>query len=539
VSRTDLQLLRAAIGDDSLPLPERMGDGEGRFHLYQVKLPLPRYRGLPPVWSFAVAGSSDRSLPAQEREAFLTEARELIRKHLHPSTPLVLVCEDPAIRLNDKLRFDGKNVFFVDEHMLPSGREISKNHPRSAAFIAAVRGKLDAQDLSTVLFDPYQPEKPATGWRFFGRRRELDRLVGSDENFFVVGSRKIGKTSLLNAVRDQLLERGEAVYWPKIQHLSSAQQVVDAILQELSVRDIATAQRRKKVLNEDMLASVLRTMSARKGRITLILDEVGNVVFKNSQEDWRLFGILREFSHSGRLRVIMSGFQEFFIKQRDDFTGPFVNFAGVMRLGGFQDPEIDELLVEPLKLWGRVEDDSALRRMVIARVGRHPYFLQFLGQAVFRTMFERRHPEAQSIVEDLLRGSLEIFQPPTEALFLRIRSAALRYLFLKRCHEAAAERAPVDQADLTDEWMERSLADLDYPSTVAGRSWILDELQMRGLTVRVNATGSRQRVALPVIYSVMNESETIERYLAALARDIVHERRQLLYGPSEEAAGGA
>jgi Bacterial TniB protein len=534
--RTDLQILRAAIGDESLPLPERVADGDGRFHLYQARLPLPRYRGLPPVWNFAVASSFDRPLSAREREELLAEARELIRKHLHPSTPLVLVCEDPAIRLSDKLRYDDKNVFFVDEHMLPSGREISKNHPRSAAFIAAVRGKLDAQDLSTVLFDPYQPDKPATGWRFFGRRRELERLVSSDENFFVVGSRKIGKTSILNAAREQLQERGEAVYWPKIQHLSSAQQVVDAILQELSVRDVATAQRRKKVLNEDMLASVLRTLSARKGRITLILDEVGNVIFKNRQEDWRLFGMLREFSHSGRLRVIMSGFQEFFLKQ-DDFASPFVNFAGVMRLGGFQDPEIEELLVEPLKLWGRVEEDSALRRMVTTRVGRHPYFLQFLGQAVFRTMFERRYPDAQAIVEDLLRDSLEIFQPPIESLFLRIRSAALRYLFLKRCHEAAAERAPIDQAELTDDWMERALSELHCPSTVHGRSWILDELQMRGLTVRGNATGSRQRIALPIIYSVMNASEDIDRYLEALARDIVHERRQLLYGPSEEAAG--
>jgi hypothetical protein len=530
--RTDLQILRAAIGDASLSLPEQSEEWEGRFHLYQVRLPLPRYRGLPPVWNFAVASGPDRPLPIEEREAFLGEARELIRKFVHPFTHLVLVCEDPAVRLNDRLRFEGKNVFFVDEHTLPGGRDLPQ-HPRSAPFISAVRSKLDAQDLGTVLFDPYQPDKPASGWRFFGRRRELDRLLNSDESFFVVGSRKIGKTSLLNAVKEQLQERGEAVYTPKLQYLSNAHQVVEAILLELSARDMATAQRRKRVLNEDMLASVLKTISARRGRVTLILDEVGNVVFNNRQEDWRVFGMLREFSHSGKVRVIMSGFQEFFIKQADEFAGPFVNFAGVMRLGGFQDSEIEELLVEPLKLWGRVDDSSALLRMVTAKVGHHPYFLQYLGQEVFRTMFERRHSEAQNIVEDLLRDSLEIFQPPIDALFLKSRSAAMRYLFLKRCHEAASERSPVDQAELTDEWMERTLSKLGYASTVSGRSWILDEFQMRGLTVRANASGSRQRVAMPIIYSFMNESEDIERYLAALARDIVHERRQLLHGPEE------
>src|ERR1700710_1288224 len=106
--RTDLQILRAAIGDATLGLPERMGEWEGFFRLYQVQLPLPRYRGLPPVWNFAVASSPARPLAVQEREEFLAEARELIRKNLHPFTPLVLVCDDQAIRLNDKLRFDGK-----------------------------------------------------------------------------------------------------------------------------------------------------------------------------------------------------------------------------------------------------------------------------------------------------------------------------------------------------------------------------------------------------------------------------------------------
>lgn len=532
--RTDLQILRAAIGDATLAPPERTEEWEGRFHLYQVQLPLPRYRGLPPVWKFAVVSGSEHPLSAQDREALLAEARELIRHHVHPTIPLVLVCEDPAVRLKDKLRFDGKNVFFVDEHTLPGSRDFPK-HPRSAAFLAAVRSKLDAQDLGTVFFDPYQPDKPASGWRFFGRRRELDRLLNSEENLFVVGSRRIGKTSLLNEAKERLRERGETVFAPGIQYLTTPEQVTEQILLDLSSRDVATAVRRKKIFNEELLASILKSLGSRRGRITLILDELGNLIMNSRREDWRMFGILRDFSQSGRLRVIMSGFQEFFIKQADDFTGPFVNFAGVIRLGGFQDPEIEELLVDPLRIWSRVDDGPALLRMVTAEVGRHPYFLQHLGQEVFRTLVESPRQEAQSIVEDLLRGSLEVFEPPIDVLFLKIRSAALRYLFLKRCHDAAESGLPVHQAELTDGWVESALSALGHPSTVSGRALLLDELQMRGLTVPTNATRSRQRVAVPIIYTFMKRSEDIGRYLAALARDIVHERKRLLHGPTNEA----
>ena len=531
--RTDLQILRAAIGDNSLALPDPQETGVGRFRLYQVPLPLPRYRGLPPIWNFAVTNRSEQPLSAQQRDAIVADARELIRKNLHPTIPLVLVSEDPAVRLSD-LRFDHKNVFFVDESMLPSAKDFPK-HARSAAFIAAVKSKLDARDLATLLFDPYQPEKPASGWRFFGRRRELERLVHSDENLFLVGSRKIGKTSLLNETRERLRERGEAVYVPNIQFLNSAEKVIEAIILALSARETAAAIRRAKALNDDLLANVLRKLSARSGRVTLILDELGNIIFNNRKQDWRLFGILREFSHSGKLRVIMSGFQEFFVKQADDFSSPFVNFAGVLRLGGFQDSEIEELLVEPLKIWGRVEDGDALLHLVSAEVGRHPYLLQYLGQAVFLAMFEKHKYEAQSIVKDLLRGPLDVFQPPIEALFLKIRSAAVRYLFLKRCHDASAAGLPVHQAELTDEWVEKELTAIGFSSTVYGRSLLLDDLQLRGLTVPANATGSRQRIAVPVIYSFMKRSEDIDRYLAALVRDVGYEKKRLLSLPAEEA----
>jgi hypothetical protein len=537
--RTDLQILRAAIGDASLTDVEHDERCEiGAMRFYRVKLPLPRYRGLPPVWHFAIAARGSGS--PMSVDELLQEARELIRKNVTDATPLVLVCEYENVRLADHLRYDGKNVFFVDAHALPGAKHLP-TEPRSAPFVQAVRRKLDAKDLATICFNPYQPDGPVTGWKFFGRKRELERLVDSEENVFVIGARKIGKTSLLNEAKTRLIARGETVYMPNIQFMETPEQVVTAIIHALSARDLEAAKRRSKALSEELLATVLRQASGLHRRVTLILDEFGNVVFNSRKQDWRAFGILRAFSHAGTLRVIMSGFQEFSIKQSEDFSGPLVNLAGEMKLGGFGDGEIEELLIEPLKIWGQVRDGKALLRMITAQIGRHPCLLQYLGQSVFKTMFEMGNKDAETIVSSLLRGAgLSDLAAPIDMLFLKIRSAASRYLFLKCCQDAECENLPLHQAELSSESIERHLRALGYASTVSGRGLLLDDLQLRGLTVPANASGSRQRIAAPIVYVFLKASEPdFEYLLKSLAGEIIYERARLMHGVPEEAERGA
>ena len=113
----------------------------------------------------------------------------------------------------------------------------------------------------------------------------------------------------------------------------------------------------------------MKGLQASGRHVVLVLDELGNVITKRRQDDWTIIGILREYSQSGSIRLIMSGFQEFFLKQRTEFEGPFVNFATPLRLGGFSNAEIEEFIPRPLDIWGQISRRSEMLDTMITRSG--------------------------------------------------------------------------------------------------------------------------------------------------------------------------
>src|ERR1035441_8851518 len=179
----------------------------------------------------------------------------------------------------------------------------------------------------------------------------------------VVGSRRIGKTSLLMETSRRLKKTGTTVYFVSLQDLQKAQEVANSILRTVSPREMHTALRRHIGLDETFLGSVLRTVGRTEKKPTLVLDEIGNVIDNNRQDDWRIMGLIREQAHAGRLQIIMSAFQEVFLKQFQNSSGPFMNLTDTLRLGVFSDQDIHDLLIEPLKMWAHISDEDQFVRL--------------------------------------------------------------------------------------------------------------------------------------------------------------------------------
>ena len=120
--------------------------------------------------------------------------------------PLVLLSDDPAVPVANKLRWEDKAVFFIQGHNLPASGDVPAQL-RNAPIMRAVREKLDHKQINALFFEPYSPGEPVEGWRFFGRRAELDRIVNTTQSFVVVGPRRIGKTSLLKELARRLTDQ--------------------------------------------------------------------------------------------------------------------------------------------------------------------------------------------------------------------------------------------------------------------------------------------------------------------------------------------
>jgi hypothetical protein len=504
--RSATHLIRAALADQNFNSFTRDTAREvGRFEFYRARL---HHLGLPSDWYFGILTDPERDSSRAEAQQRLSEAGELIRNSLaHDLSPLVLLSDDPAVRLSDNLLFKDKKVFFIDRDKLPATSHPA-GHIRSAPFLRAIRQKIDQKDLPSLFFEPYKPNQPVDGWQFFGRRKELQLLVNSPQSFIVVGARRIGKTSLLRETKRRLELQGATVHYVSAQELNNAQEVVQAILRTLSFRDAEAAVRRQKAVNETLLQSVLRGLARKRNRVTLIVDELGNVIAKSRQDDWRIMGTFRDFMHTGQLQIIASGYQEFFLKQLESAWGPFVNLAEIVKLRVFTDQEIDEFIVEPLSIWGNVADHDQFRNIIMTQVGRQPLMLQYLGRALFDRIFSRNQLNLETSLLDIIEHhSTKVFENVIDEIFYRVSTITQRFLFLKRCMEAEQANQNVSDAELTDSWVKDTLRAAGYGSTFDGRRMLLESMEMAGLTGAVADNQSRQRILTPIIWRAIKASE--------------------------------
>lgn len=531
--RSAKQLIQQVLGDPGFrALEPRYAEHESAqevsgFQQFRVRLQSTRYRGFPDHWTVAVRERPEQRPTGSQVSRLMDQAREICTRVIRLQNrkqprPLLLISDDPAVRLSDRLRYRGELVFCIDGRNLPDRVPETTVGFRFSPLVTAVRSKLDRQELSRFLLAPYQPHDPAVGWRFFGRDSELEQLVESNSNFFVVGPRRVGKTSLLQEAKRRLEASGVQVFLIACQYMDEPGQVVEEILRTLDARSVATATRRAHLLDESMLPSVLKTVTRRHRQVVLILDELGNAIRKRLRDPWEFMGALREFSQNGNLRIIMSGWQQIYRRQ-GEFDSPFVNFGVVLPIKGFKDREIRECLIDPLSLWGTIRDRDALRRQVVAKVGRQPFLVQFFGAALFARILEEGDEDIDSTAERLLEEeALDVFLDAVEEVFFRFMPSPLhRYLYLKRCREADLAGVPLHTAEISDTWIRDALRELGHYSTHDQRREAMEALELRGLTEPVGHQIRRHHIAAPIVYTCVKESnEPVDELIEILADEL-------------------
>lgn len=483
--RTSVQVIRALLADPNFSDFERLKDKDyGPFDVYRLTLRSNRYRGFLPEWVIAVVKGSDSLRSRHELDAVYESAQQLIGSHGRSSrTPLVLASDDPRVKLADTLPTGARNTFLVDHSGIPALRPDSRD-PITSPLVKAVRNTLTRPEVTGLMFSPYIRNRPVEGWRFFGRKKDLGILVESTESFFVVGGRRIGKTSLLREAARQLDGMGTLVIFVDVEACETESDVIRKLLLTISPKEAEAAVRRQRALLEPMISIALKRITAKSGSVVLILDELGNVISRLPSEQWRILGTLREFSQSGRVRVIISCFQELFQKQAIDARGPLVNFGSVLRLHALSTPDIEDMLIAPLMHWSRISNSKALLQLALTSIGRHPYVLQTFCHELFQRVIKEPDRDVLSLARSIVesdREYTECFREAVDELYTRALTPLLRYLYLKRCHEADLAGVSISEASIDDDWLIKALDECGYASSLDDRTALLEGLEMRGL----------------------------------------------------------
>lgn len=226
---------------------------------------------------------------------------------------------------------------------------------------------------------------------FVGRDNIIREMISVPKDFAIYGGRQIGKSSLLNEIKNQLNLKGFKTVFSAIQGYSDSLSAAKAILSELSVEfktDFKTD-----IANFDEFKVYIKHMylSNKNQPVAILLDEVDSLIFKeNNLSEHKLIEIFRDISHETEHKwiFIFAGFKEMYLQITGKGTtyegrrNPWANFVdtSAKQLSSIDNPE--SLVNEGLRNILGLEYDHEVSKQIVNYSSGHPAFLQYFCQCL-------------------------------------------------------------------------------------------------------------------------------------------------------------
>jgi hypothetical protein len=246
--------------------------------------------------------------------------------------------------------------------------------------------------------------------RFFGRQDEVDRIFSrlcnaEFESSSLVGERRIGKTSLINYLKDERVRQKYGLTPDKymfiyLDLLRVNEATTPAVLWKWLIEKMAECCQDTKVrfmleefskttpIDSFTLPDLFSDIGKNGQHVVFLLDEFDSII-KNKNFNLSFFHILRVLAIQRTLALVTSTRQDLIdLCHSDISSSPFFNIFVPIYLRPFARDEAREL-IETL-LWGKsVRLAEADFEVIFHLGGTHPYFLQMACSCLFE---ERSKP---------------------------------------------------------------------------------------------------------------------------------------------------
>ncbi len=267
--------------------------------------------------------------------------------------------------------------------------------------------------------NPYVTGSYVTGSRHYGREALLDYLLhGESRACWVVGNRRIGKTSLLRQLEVLALaeERFVPIFWDLQgcgsflclgRYLADALQERAELLESLGMLSALADE-------EDALALLvnLRRLAMRAGRELLLLcDETEVLINIARSEPEAMQRLHRQLTAGVGLRAVMTSTRRIYGMHdvcRDWPTSPFLSGFDMSRALGSLAPAAAEALITQAQASERVRVTSEAVEAISHATNNHPLLLQLLCSRLFLEDGSLRGLQDDDLrVEPILAGFFE------------------------------------------------------------------------------------------------------------------------------------
>lgn len=252
------------------------------------------------------------------------------------------------------------------------------------------------------MINPYGFNRPALRENtFVGRKEELDKIVNGicqGNSYAVFGGRRIGKTSLLLEIDNQLKDRIKEedfkvipvymdLHFPTIDtredfFTSGIDRLVDVMkkqFSEVKIEDKCLEELKNGTEGEknfeEALNYIIRTAGqsyVNISRIALLVDEAEVILAK----DWafELYGNLRYLLSYSSISLVITGATDFYESIEEKVGSPLANILDSIHLKGLTDAETKDLIEKGPKK----QVDEKIVSEIYNQTGGHPYLIQYI-----------------------------------------------------------------------------------------------------------------------------------------------------------------
>lgn len=344
----------------------------GRFFVYALK-PTGVESVLPDPFPLIIY-CSDQAISITE----LDELQEILNQLDTKARFAILVALNESSVIKEKIqeRFKGigrENIVVLGEKECQV--IIGNSDPLRLAFMKILQEQVDL-----LVFKPYNVEGPTPVDMFYGRRQEINSVVEriADGSVAVLGARRIGKTSMLQATKRILEERGKLVLYLDCYDVFDYATLLQRMELDWDIHNIPKGI--LKTLNDfpNWLLKVQNLYPKRQ--IILLLDEIDKLINydqKQKQQE-KLFRMFRSLAQEGRCQFIFSG-ERIILEQLSNSKSPFFNFTSPVKLGLLDGETTDKIVVDPMRLIGTtIKNDKEITKNIFEYTNGHPSLVQFI-----------------------------------------------------------------------------------------------------------------------------------------------------------------
>lgn len=264
--------------------------------------------------------------------------------------------------------------------------------------------KLILHELSVHKVSPYQTAGPAKS-TFYGRSDIINRILRSTENSYaIVGSRKIGKSSLLLKIKENPPVNTVFIFMDLEYEFANVDNY-STFLKSLKSDIFQALGKNVKfgllpfMRNINKLPGVIRKLAKEEKRIVFILDEMDKLIAFDKDRDYALMRIFRNLSQKGLCQFIFAGFKELYHTKRD-IDNPLYNFYEEIRLLPLgKEPALD-LITKPMESIGVEYQHDIDRELILEYTTGHPNLIQFFCKHLIEKVEKHRETHNRTILRE-------------------------------------------------------------------------------------------------------------------------------------------